>query len=207
MTTAIELFKRMEAEWKASGRITWPAYEIEVRTLLKYSDHGGFEHTLQKLISDVADIQNAMYRLGFMAAPPAIKITHSDPPAVSVRDYRVERAEFYVPDGYRAKDQPAGDDAVAEADLAAERLKPKQHHNECLFCGTRFSAMYDKCPVCAARAEADALRAERDALKARKVKLPATPMHYFGTDGRRCRLEAIMECTDAIRAAGVEVES
>lgn len=43
----------------------------------------------------------------------------------------------------------------AEADLAAERLKPKQHHNECLFCGTRFSAMYDKCPVCAARAEAE----------------------------------------------------
>lgn len=99
----------------------------------------------------------------------------------------------------------------AEADLAAERLKPKQHHNECLFCGTRFSAMYDKCPVCAARAETDALRVELDALKARKVKLPPSRVPLTDPQGHGDPYAngyswGLLDCAAAIRAAGVEVE-
>lgn len=64
----------------------------------------------------------------------------------------------------------------------------------------------------AARAEADALLAEASKLKARKVRLPKhmpisntdpQDLYYF-KDGHRSALE---ECADAIRAAGVEVES
>lgn len=121
MTIAIELFKRMEAEWKASGRITWPAYEIEVRTLLKYSDHGGFEHTLQKLISDVADIQNAMYRLGFMAAPPAIAF-----PSVSHQCQRTAEQVAIKNDQVVAGNLQAFDDAINASyfkDLLARYIK------------------------------------------------------------------------------------
>jgi DNA repair exonuclease SbcCD ATPase subunit len=56
-------------------------------------------------------------------------------------------------------------------------------------------------------AERDTARAEVAALKARKVKLPETPMDFFGIDARTARRAAIQECADAIRAAGVEVES
>jgi hypothetical protein len=48
------------------------------------------------------------------------------------------------------------------------------------------------------------------ALKARKVKLPDTNINYingYDSDVHRCRVVAIAQCADAIRAAGVEVES
>lgn len=69
--------------------------------------------------------------------------------------------------------EQAADAEIArlKADLAAatERAEKaeanRHHHNECLFCSTRFSAVYDRCPVCAARAEANALRREVETLR------------------------------------------
>jgi hypothetical protein len=64
--------------------------------------------------------------------------------------------------------------------------------------------------LAAARESENRFRGEVAALKARKVKLPDTNINYingYDSDVHRCRVVAIAQCADAIRAAGVEVES
>lgn len=83
MSTAIDLLERMEAEWKVSGRITWPAYEVEARTLLKYGadtlqSRADLACSIAALARQMNEIRDAMYRLGFMPAP-AIEVKRSDP--------------------------------------------------------------------------------------------------------------------------------
>jgi hypothetical protein len=108
------------------------------------------------------------------------------------------------------------DKALAERDELRTKLAEAQQHSPI---GYVHRQMYshvveqrDKAlaDLAAARESENRFRGEVAALKARKVKLPDTNVNYingYDSDVHRCRVVAIAQCADAIRAAGVEVES